>query len=161
MKSIILAISTALCISANAQQAGVQVILSGGTMRVPALTTNVISVGLVSTNTYGLPGTSTNLFQSVQEFDYVGLTWSRATGSNDTLQVFKSHDNGVTFEAIPSFSYTGPAASAAFETNITLDVHGVSTLGFVIKNAGNVDLTNTLLEVNLKLNKILTRYAPE
>jgi hypothetical protein len=145
----------------TAQQAGVQKLLSGGTTRINGATTNTVAIGLTSTNTYGLPGTATNLAQDVSEYDYVGLTWSRAAGSNDTLQVFKSHDGGTSYEAIPSFSYAGPLASAAFETNTTLDVHGVTTLGFVIKNAGAIDDTNTLLEINLKLPKNQTRYAPE
>ena len=146
---------------ATAQTSGVQKLLSGGTTRINGATTNTLAIGLTSTNTYGLPGTATNLAQDVSEYDYVGLTWSRAAGSNDTLQVFKSHDGGTSYEAIPSFSYAGPLASAAFETNTTLDVHGVTTLGFVIKNAGAIDDTNTLLEINLKLPKNQTRYAPE
>ena len=151
----ILAIAGTL--AANGQIAGVYPIgtLNGGINRILAATTNTAAVGLSSTNTYGLPGTSTNLVQSVAEYQTVGLTWSYGAGSNATLQVFKTFDNGTTFEANPSFSYSGPAASsAAFSTNVSISVTDCTGIGFVLKNASNLDLTNVLVEVNLKLTKL-------
>jgi hypothetical protein len=151
--------------NAPAQPAGlhwVENALSGGTSRVPASTTNVIANGLTSTNIYGLPGTYSNLCISVDEFDYVGFTWKYGVGSNATVQVFKSMDNQVTYEANPSYSFSGPTTSSgAFSTNALLDVHGVSHLAFVLQNASTIDESNAYLIVNLKSPKWGAKQATQ
>jgi hypothetical protein len=161
----ITALALAFAPKASAQPAGLhwaEMSLSGGASRVPALTTNVIANGLTSTNIYGLPGTYSNLCMSVDEFDYVGFTWKYGAGSNATVQVFKSMDNQVTYEAIPSFSFSGPATSSgAFSTNALLDVHGVSHLAFVLKNASTIDESNALVEINLKSPKFGAKQATQ
>jgi hypothetical protein len=156
MKKIFLAILTvaalAIASTATAQNIGLYRILSGGTTTVPAGVTNQIVVGGV-TNQYGLPGTATNLAQSVQDYNTAGLTISltgTATSTNSVL-IYKSFDNGTTYEANPSFSYTGIApGAAAWSTNASLTLTDVTTLGFVVKSSGTTDATNVLVELNLK-----------
>ena len=152
----IAAITFALAPVALAQPAGLHYIgtLSGTPVRGPALTTNVVAIGLTSTNIYGLPGTSSNLVQSVDEFDSVGFTWSYLSGSNATVQVYRSYDNQVNYEITPGYSFSGPAtSSAAYSTNGSLAVPGATHIAFVIKNASTLDLTNCYLTVNLKSEK--------
>ena len=166
------AASMALVFSVNAQNIGLYSpgnIQSGGTIVVPANSTNVfwtyaltngVQNGVITTNTYSqpsiTPASNTNLLtQNVSSFEYIGLTWSYASGSNATCNAYKSYDYGQTFEASPTFSFTGPAAaSTAFLTNVMADVRGVTTLGFVIKNASTIPLTNHISEVNLKAGTI-------
>jgi hypothetical protein len=154
-------------ITASAQQAGVYPLLSGYTTVLPAASTNVAIVystviaggvtnNVIQTNTFGLPGTSTNLVLPVSQFDYAGLTFAftgTATSTNDLL-IFKSFDRGATYEPTPSFTFTNLApGAAAYLTNGALDIHGVNALGFVIKNKGTTIATNVLLEINLKSQK--------
>jgi hypothetical protein len=151
--------------NAPAQQAGlhyVETSLSGGSSRIPAGTTNVIANGLTSTNIYGLPSTITNLCLSVREFDYVGFHWSYGVGSNAAVMVFKSFDNGATYEDNPSFLFSGPAtSSSAFSTNALLDVHGVTHLAFVLQNASTIDESNALVKINLKSPKFGAKQATQ
>jgi hypothetical protein len=160
----IAAIAFAFALAVRAQPAGVSYIgtLSGTPVRVLALTTNVVAIGLTSTNTYGLPGTTNQpqLIQSVSEFDNVPITWSYLSGSNATVDVYKSYDGMLSYDAKPSFSISGPATtSGAFSTNALLDCKGVSHLAFVIKNASTLDMTNAQLTVNLKSPKWQSKPA--
>jgi hypothetical protein len=166
------ACSMAMVLGGYAQNIGLYSpgnIQSGGTIVVPANSTNVfwtyaltngVQNGVITTNTFSqpsiTPASNTNLLlQNVASFEYIGLTWSYASGSNATCNAFKSYDYGNTFEATPTFSFTGPAAaSTAFLTNVMADVRGVTTLSFVIKNASTIPLTNHISEVNLKANTI-------
>src|ERR1035438_7379951 len=105
----IAAIAFAFAPVTHAQTAGKHYIgtLSGTPVRVLASSTNTVAIGLTSTNSYGLPGSTNQLLvQSVSEFDSVGFTWSYLAGSNATVQVFKSYDNLATFDAIPSYSFS-------------------------------------------------------
>jgi hypothetical protein len=161
----IAAIAFAVEPTAKAQPASKHYIgpLSGTPVRVLALSTNAVTIGLTSTNFYGLPG-STNqlLIQSVSEFDNVGFTWSYLSGSNATVQVFKSYDNLATFDTIPSYSFSGPAASSgAFSTNAVLDCTGVTHLVFVLLNPSTIDETNAYLTVNLKSPKWGAKQATQ
>lgn len=139
---------------AEAQQAQVYQIIYGGTSRVPASTTNTVIVN-VSTNTYGIPGTGSNLVMQVAEFDYVGLTWTFTGSTNASLLIYKSFDNGVTFNTnAADFNYLNQTAGTGiFTTNAALDVHGVTHLGFGLQNRGVNDETNLLLEINCKSPK--------
>jgi hypothetical protein len=163
--NIFAAIAFAFAPVALAQPAGVHYIgtLSGTPVRVLASSTNVVAIGLTSTNTYGLPGsTNQQLIQSVSEFDSVGFTWSYLSGSNATVNVYKSFDNCASFDVNPSFSFSGPAtSSAAFSTNVSLAVPGVTHLAFVIQNASTLDLTNAYLTVNLKSPKWGAKQATQ
>lgn len=151
---------------AHAQPAGLYYIgtLSGTPVRVLASSTNVVAIGLTSTNTYGMAG-STNwpqLIQSVSEFDNVPITWSYLSGSNATVNVYKSYDGMLSYDAGPSFSISGPATtSGAFSTNVLLDCKGVTHLAFVIQNASTLDLTNAYLTVNLKSPKRQAKQATQ
>lgn len=164
--------SAALFISAgaSAQTADTYQLFGGGTAFTPPLTTNVLFSSVTASNTYSQPGIgslapNTNLWtMNVAQFDYVGLTWAftgTATSTNDLL-IFKSYDKGLTFETVPSFQYLGIApGAAAFETNGSLDVHGVTTLAFVLKSRGTTYTTNNLLEVNLKSPKYGAKPATQ
>jgi hypothetical protein len=149
----------------HAQTAGKHYIgtLSGTPVRVLASSTNTVAIGLTSTNIYGLPGSTNQLLvQSVSEFDFVGFTWSYLSGSNATVQVFKSYDNLATFDAIPSYSFSGPATSSgAFSTNAVLDCTGVTHLAFVVLNPSTIDETNAYLSVYLKSPKRGAKQATE
>jgi len=135
---------------------GVIPIISGSTARVLAGSTNVVVVG-TTTNTYGAAGTSTNLALPVNEFDYVGLTWTFSGSTNNTLLIYKSYDNGVTYSTNADFTYANQTAvSGTFVTNAALDVRGATTLAFVQRNTGIFDSTNELLEINLKAPKVLS-----
>jgi len=147
---------------AEAQKVGVYQIFTGGTTRALALTTNDIALGLVSTNQYGLPGTPTNIIQTVGNFDYVGITWSFTGGSNAVLQVFRCKDNGLTFNTnSPDFTYTSTAVTPGWTTNATLDVHGDSHIAFVLQNKGTLDLTNLILSINCKSGTTYTKPATQ
>src|ERR1039458_1974281 len=65
------------------------------------------------TNTWGAQGTSTNLLIAVSSCDYAGLTitGAGATTSTNIVSLYKSNDNGATFESTPSFSYTNSYTS--------------------------------------------------
>jgi hypothetical protein len=151
----ILAVAT---LTASAQKAGLYQTFNGGTTRLVAGTTNSIATGTNAAVQYGLPGTSTNIAQTVGEFDYVGLTWSFTGSTNATLKLYKSFDNGLTYEANPSFSYSG---SGTFATNASIDVHSVTHLGVVLANVGTLDATNHVLEFNLKSPKMLWKQATQ
>jgi hypothetical protein len=115
--------------------------------------TNGVANGVIVTNNYGNPGTATNLALNITSYDYVGLTWGftgTATSTNSLL-IYKSFDNGANYETTASFQYLNIAPGAAgWVTNASLDVHGVSTLAFVVKSSGTTAGTNNVLEVNLK-----------
>jgi hypothetical protein len=130
-------------------------------------TTNGVQNGVIVTNSYGTPsitaGSNTNLLSlPVADFDYCGLTFAltgTATSTN-ALSIYKSFDNGNTFEATPTFSYTAIAPGAAgYLTNASLDIHGVTTLGFLVKSSGTTFGTNALLEINLKAPRSQTQQA--
>ena len=143
----------------NGTGAGIVLPPSTTNQLVSATLTNGVFNGVTTTNFVGLPGTGTNLALSVDTFDYVGLTWSfmgTATSTN-ALLAYKSFDYGLTYEAIPSFQYTGIVPGAAsFATNASLDVHGVTTLAFVFKNSGTTASSNNIVELNLKSAQLYT-----
>lgn len=150
----------AVAFTASAQQAGLYTPLNGGTTRVLAASTNLVALGVTSTNQYGLQNTSSNLVQTVAEFDKVGFTWSYGAGSNATVLIYKSYDNATTFESVPSYTYTGPAATAtAFSTNALLDLTGVSHVAVVIRNPSTIDMTNAYVGFNLKSPKYGAKAA--
>ena len=141
---------------------------AGGNVVIPALTTNVfwvypttngVPTGVIITNTPGLPGSGTNLVLNVSQFDYAGLTITltgTATSTN-TFLLYKSMDNGATYEANATFQYTNIAPGAAsFTTNAYLDLHGVTQLALVSKSTGTTFATNALVELNLKSSLILS-----
>ena len=155
---------------ADAQKVGLYQLLSG-TTTINTLATNQFIVGGV-TNQLGNPAaytpTGSNLVQTVGEYDYVGLTWksSNPVGSTNglvNLKVYKSFDNGATYEALPSFTYsytpTAILGAGSFSTNVYLDVHGVSHLAFSLDNNTVGYITNVLLEVNCKANKVWVKPA--
>ena len=121
--------------------------------------TNGVANGVSTTNLIGNPGTSTNLTQSVVNYDYVGLTWGftgTATSTNSLL-IYKSFDNGANYEGAATFQYLNVAPGAAgYVTNASLDVHGVTTLAIVVKNSGTTASTNNVLEFNLKSPQFFT-----
>ena len=120
--------------------------------------TNGVLNGVITTNQYGLPGTTTNLALTVANYDYVGFTWSltgTATSTNSLL-IYRSKD-GVYYEATPSFQYLNIAPGAAtFTTNATLNVQGDSTLAFVVKSSGTTGTTNNTVSLNLKSQQFFT-----
>lgn len=150
-----------LTFNASAQSSGVYKVFTGGTTIFPASSTNKYVVGGV-TNVWGAPGSATNTVQTVGDYDYVGLTWGftgTATSTNDLL-VYKSFDNGVTFETNPSFTYTNIApGAAAFVTNASLDVHAVTHIAIVSRSRGTTDGTNQLVEFNLKMPRVQSTPA--
>lgn len=145
----------------NAQSAGLNPLIQGSTYRLLANSTNVVAQGLSSTNTYGLPGTSSNLIVNVSEYDKVGFTWSYTAGSNVTARIFKSYDNAQTFELVPSYTYSSPAASSsAFQTNALLDVTGCTHVGLTFGNASTIDATNLWAAFNLKSPRYGSKIVP-
>lgn len=145
-------------------------IQAGGTVVIAPASTNVlwtyiltngVQTGVIITNTYNWPASNsvaqnTNLLSvNIPEYDYVGITWSYTSGSNATLNVYASRDNGQTYGTTPIFTSSGSAAaSTAWITNALIDVHGASTLGFAIQNPSTVPITNLLTEINLKATRI-------
>ena len=161
----------ALAIPAAAQNIGLYYPPEGagtGTV-IPALSTNLvwqfalsngIPTSVVTTNQFGLPTTSTNSAQSVQDYDYCGFTWSYATGSNATVQLYKSFNFGASYELTPTFSYNFPGTNATgFTTNAILDIHGVTTLAVVMMNPGNLNISNNLINFNLKAARVQIQQA--
>ena len=141
---------------------------SGGNVVIPAASTNVyyiyattngVPTGVVTTNTPGLPGTSTNNILNVSQFDYAGLTITltgTATSTN-SFYLYKSFDNGATYEANASFQYLNIApGAAAYTTNAALDVHGVTQLALVSTSTGTTYATNAAVKLNCKSALILT-----
>jgi hypothetical protein len=162
--------AVSICVAANAQQAGVITLLNGGTTTVQAgLTNNFIVSG--TTNQFGSVWqagiTSSNLMQSVAEYNTVGLTWqfkglADTTNAVIALKVYKSFDNGVSFEDNPSFTYScTPAApgSVSWTTNQSITVTDTTTLGFTVENHCADYITNVVLKVNLKPTKVYSLPA--
>lgn len=146
----------------QAQDAGLYTAVSGGTLVLPSGSTNTVWVyaltngvqnGVITTNRYGLPGTSSNLTLNVSDYDYAGLTFGltgTATSTNSLL-IYKSFNNGTTYESVASFQYLNIApGAAAYATNASLDIHGVSRLAFVLQSSGTTFGTNILLQMNFK-----------
>lgn len=159
--ALLIGLFAAIAPPANAQIAGIYPAISGGAVVFPANSTNVAWVytltngvpnGVITTNTYGLPGTATNLTLSTANYDYVGFTWAftgTATSTNSVL-IYRSKD-GVNYESTASFQYLNIApGAAAFVTNATLDIHGDASLAFVIRSSGTTAATNNSVSLNLK-----------
>lgn len=154
---------------AEAQKAGVNNLLSGAVL--PTLTTNqFVTAGV--TNQAGSPTgytiTSSNLVQSVGEYDYAGITWQYtwpvgSTNGITNLKVYESFDNGQTFGANPVFTYAPtPAAAGApgtWTTNQVVDIHGVTHLAFSLDNNATGFISNVVLRVNLKAPRVTTTPA--
>lgn len=174
---ILLASALALgALSVQAQIAGLYTPLSttatnSGTSQssvIPATSTNLVYTyyftngvanGVIATNNIGNPGTATNMAVNIQNYDYVGLTfgYTGTATSTNSLLVYKSFDNGANYETAATFQYLTLAPGAAgWVTNASLDVHGVTTLAFQVKNSGTTAATNVVLELNLKSAQLFT-----
>jgi hypothetical protein len=164
---LLIGLFAAIAPPADAQIAGIYPAVSGGAIVFPANTTNTVWVytltngvpnGTITTNTYGLPGTATNLALSVANYDYTGFTWAftgTATSTNSLL-IYRSKD-GVNYEQNASFQYLNVApGAAAYTTNVTLDIHGDSSLAFVLKSSGTTFSTNNAVSLNLKSPQLFT-----
>lgn len=151
--------------SAHAQLNGLYQYLTGGTIVIPSNSTNTfysytltngVQNGVIVTNLFGAPGTSTNLAVNVSEYDYVGLTiaFTGTATSTNTLLLYKSFDNGANYESAATFSYVATPGAAAYVTNAALDIHGVTHLAFVSRANGTVAsstfASNAVVELNLK-----------
>ena len=162
MKLILLYLSMLIAFGASAQEARVYTIggLDGGDAVIPASKTNTVYFDS-STNIWGNANTSSNLTLTVADFDYVGLTYSQTGTATSTniLSIFKSMNNGVTYEANASYSYTVAPGAAAYATNALLDLRGCTHIAFTIRSTGTTAATNALLQVNLKAPKTQTRPA--
>ncbi|MEN6533361.1 MAG: hypothetical protein ABFD89_06840 [Bryobacteraceae bacterium] len=165
---MIAALAAACTLPAAAQNVpGLYTFTPGGTAAQLGATTNqwTFTTGtgtnaVTITNIFGAPGTSSNFVMNVSQCDYAGFTWSCtgiANTTNVTVKLFKSFDNGNTFEAVPSFVY-GPLniGAASFKTNASLDIHGVTHLALVTEAASYAGPTNQLIELNLKAPLVLT-----
>lgn len=164
---VLLAGLFAIAIPAQGQIAGVYPAISGGAVVFPAATTNVawvytltngVPTGVITTNTYGNPGTATNLALTVANYDYAGFTWAftgTATSTNSLL-IYRSKD-GVNYESTASFQYLNVAPGAAsYTTNVTLDIHGDYSLAFVVRSSGTTFATNNTISLNLKSPQFFT-----
>ena len=158
--------SISLCTAAMAQSAGVYTLIAGGTANLPAVSTNIVYPTLTTSNLYGLPGTASNLVQSVAQFDYAGVTL-QYVGTIDTTNVavgvlvYGSANNGVAWDSTPRWALTNITLAASATTGYTsttvtnLDTHGLTSLAFVPYNRTAVGIaTNFLLQVNLKSPKV-------
>lgn len=160
LTACVLAVAT----SAFAQKSGVYTQLAGGATAIPTLTTNQFVVSGV-TNQAGAPAsdsiTSSNLIQTVAEYNSVGLTWqfTYPTGSTNgavTLFIYRSFDNGVTYEANPGFTYAvTPVApgNGTWTTNLSIATTDATHLGFSVENKAVGYITNCNLKINLKSPK--------
>jgi hypothetical protein len=148
-------------------------ISAGGVLVVPANNTNLFYTyaltngvlnGTWTTNNggaaYNTPisfATQTNLLVNVSTYDYPGITWAYLSGSNATLDVYASYDNGTSWPSNKIASYAGPATTTStFTTNTFLDCRGVTHLAFVTKNASTLALSNVVISVNLKSPTLFT-----
>lgn len=141
---------------------------------IPVNTTNqfwtfVTNGAIATTNTFSSPGgilsANTNLLVfNVSAFDYAGITFGftgTATSTNSFL-LYPSYDNGATFAAVPILSYLNIApGAAAFITNSSVDLHGVTHVAVVIRGTGTTYATNALGEITFKANKVQTRQATQ
>lgn len=160
---IALAVLAIAAQSALAQKSGLYNIVSGGVL--PTLTTNqIVTSGVTNQagSTTSYTPTGSTFVQTVAEYDNVGLTWSFTfpTGSTNGvahLSVYKSFDNGQTYEVNPSFTYvptpTAALAPGTWTTNTSLSVAGVTHLAFSLDNNTVGFISNVVLRVNLKSPK--------
>src|SRR5664279_4438242 len=134
MKNLILSIFAivALTVSVTAANTpGLYAFFSGVTL--PGASSNQYTTS-TSTNTWGAQGTATNFTISVASCDYVGLTitGAGATTTSNLVTLYKSYDNGATFDATP-FSYAQSFTSGTVTTTTaSLDVHGMTHLALVM-----------------------------
>ena len=108
------------------------------------------------TNTWGAQGTSTNFLISVASCDYAGLTitGAGATTTSNLVTLYKSYDNGVTFDATP-FSYAQSFTSGTVTTTTaSLDVRGMTHLALVMGPVGTGNITNAAIKLFLKSSAI-------
>ena len=140
-----------MILTANAQTApGLYAYFSKGTL--PASSSNQYTTS-TSTNTWGAQGSTTNFLINVSAFDYAGLTITGAGSSTTTNQVslFKSFDNGATFESPASFIYgLSYTSGTVTTTSASLDLHGVTHLALVMGPVGAASVTNASITLNLK-----------
>jgi len=165
-RNLLLTIATlfAATFVASAQPAGLYPIFNGGTTVIPALSTNVVRPSLLVTNTYGLPGTSTNLILNVNQAEEVGFSFgfvglAATTNAAVAIDVYRSYDFGVTYEATAGITFqnspVAPGATTYFTNGVFL-VPGVTTLAFVPRNLTIGLATNVYLSLNLKAPKVLS-----
>jgi len=148
--------------SAFAQRAATYTLggLNGSTAVIPAGSTNTFNPTATSTNSFNVPNGATfttNLLSlPCSEFDKPGVTFAftgTATSTN-SISVYRSYDDGRSYEASPTFSATGIAPGAAsFITNAVIDATGASSIAVKITGTGTTSSTNALLEVKLKSPK--------
>jgi hypothetical protein len=159
----------------EAQKAQVYTYLSGGNTIIPTLATNQFVVSGI-TNQFGSPTsyfpTASNMVATVAEYNDVGLTWGfvapvGSTNATVNLKIYKSFDNGVSYESTPSFSYAitptaiNAAAGTVLGTNLDLSVPGVSHLAFSLDNNTAGYVTNVVLKLNDKSPKYGARAATQ
>ena len=154
----------------------------GTTNGVPAASTNTIENG-VSTNyldssisaapsSIVLP-TPTNAVFSIKNYDNVGFTYQDVTGGTGAtnvhgILVFLSYDGGITWPSVPNYTFTTTNAGTAgltFTVATNLSCQGASALRPVLinesTNTATGNLTNVLLELNLKRDKYDMRISPD
>ena len=144
----------ALSLSATAQNVpGLYTFFSGVTL--PGATSNIYTNAPGATgytNVWGAQGTSTNFLISVASCDYAGLTitGAGATTTSNLVTLYKSYDNGATFDATP-FSYAQSfTAGTVTTTTASLDVHGMTHLALVMGPVGTGNVTNASIKLFLK-----------
>lgn len=153
--------------SAQAQRSGINTVISSAAAG--TLTTNVYVVGNV-TNQYGGPTAitniySTNLIATVGDYDYAGITWqftgvTATTNGNVVLRVFRSYDNGVTYEYTPGYTYTVVTPTATTGAGLyigsctNIDLHGATHIAFTTVNLAASYITNESLVLNFKIPKV-------
>lgn len=183
----LLAVAALTCLAladAQAQNNGLYAPLgNGGIMVLPGQSTNVIltyattngvPTGVITTNIFGIPSTTSNLTMAVSEYDYNGVTvsWLGNTGSTNGVigvQIFRSYNNGASFDPSPAFTLTNIPAATAGATAVliatNLDVHSVTTLAFnVLNTAPNATpsfgwVSNFVFTVNLKAPSVKIQPA--
>jgi hypothetical protein len=142
--------------------------LQGNAAVIPVNSTNTFWPASGITNSYNVPNAATytpNLLSvNCSEFDKPGVTFAftgTATSTNG-IAVYRSYDDGHTFEAVPGFSATGIAPGAAsFITNFVIDATGATHIAFKVTGTGTTASTNALLEVRLKRPKYGAKTATQ
>jgi hypothetical protein len=159
-----------LVLSASAQKAQTYPLagLTGGTAVIPINSTNTFNPTSTSTNSFNVPNGATfqtnTLSLTCSEFDKPAVTFAftgTATSTNG-IAVYRSYDDGRSYEKVPAFSATSIAPGAAsFITNAVIDATGASSIALVVTGTGTTASTNALLEVRLKSPKYGAKAATQ
>jgi hypothetical protein len=163
-------ITLGIAFTASAQKAQTYTLagLTGGTAVIPIASTNTFNPTSASTNTFNVPNGATfvtnTLSLTCSEFDKPAVTFAftgTATSTN-SIAVYRSYDDGRSYEAVPTFSATGIAPGAAsFITNAVIDATGASSIALKVTGTGTTASTNALLEVRLKSPKYGAKAATQ